>query len=161
MKKIFLLTFLLSLFITSCVRLKDTVYLQGDIAKKLEDIEGQFKVEQNDYLVKTNDLLYIRVSSFDEISTAFLNMGASSTGASNALSASLIGHRVGLDGAIDFPFLGKIYVVGLSLSEIERKIEVAAEVYVDKSSVTVKLLNDIITVGRGNRNQLIISVINA
>ena len=145
MKKFFILAFSLTLFFSSCVPLKKAVYLQGDIAKKLEDIEGQYRVEQSDYLVKTNDLLYVRVSSFDELSTSFLNQGSSSTGTSTALSASLIGHRVGLDGAIDFPFLGKINVVGLSLGEVERKIELAAGVYVEKSSVTVKLLNDNIT----------------
>ena len=145
MKKLFILGFIIVLSFSSCVRLKDTVYLQGDIAKKIEDIEGQFRVEPTNYLVKTNDLLFIRVSSFDGASTSFLNMSSASDGAPNALSISLTGYKVGLDGAIDFPFLGKISVAGLSLSEIERNIELASEVYVEKSSVTVKLLNDNIT----------------
>jgi polysaccharide export outer membrane protein len=122
------------------------VYLQGSIAKKLEDLEGQYRVEPADYLVKASDLLYIRVSSLDPNSTSFLNMGTSNDGASNALSASLMGYRVGLDGAIDFPYVGKIYVAGLSLSAIEEKVQLGVEKYVKQNSVTVKLLNDIITI---------------
>ncbi|MDR2926691.1 MAG: polysaccharide biosynthesis/export family protein [Cytophagaceae bacterium] len=140
------LLFLLIALFSSCIRLKDTVYLQGSIAKKLEDLEGQYRVEPADYLVKASDLLYIRVSSLDPNSTSFLNMGTSNDGASNALSASLMGYRVGLDGAIDFPYVGKIYVAGLSLSAIEEKVQLGVEKYVKQNSVTVKLLNDIITI---------------
>ena len=133
------------IFLSSCIRLKDIVYLQGDIAQKLEEMDNQRKLDNLSYLVKPGDLLYIRVSSFDETSTAFLNSG---TGAnvSNALSASLMGYRVGLDGQIDFPFVGKVPAAGLTLSDIERRIKLSVEKYVDNSSVTVKLLNDLVTI---------------
>jgi len=124
--------------------LKDIVYLQGDIAKKLDEVDNQRKIDNLSYLVKPNDLLFIRVSSFDEQSTAFLNSG-SGTSVSNALSASLMGYRVGLDGQIDYPFVGKVPAAGLTLSEIERRIKLSVEKFVENSSVTVKLLNDIVT----------------
>ena len=129
---------------SSCIRLKDIVYLQGDIAKKLDEVDNQRKIDNLSYLVKPNDLLFIRVSSFDEQSTAFLNSG-SGTSVSNALSASLMGYRVGLDGQIDYPFVGKVPAAGLTLSEIERRIKLSVEKFVENSSVTVKLLNDIVT----------------
>lgn len=133
--------------LNSCVSHKDSIYLQGDIAKKLEDVEGQYRTEKVDYIVKYGDLLYIRVTSLDEKSSAFLNNESGYTAmAENPMSASLLGYRVGLDGAIDYPFIGKIYVVGLSLTEIARKIELAASKYVDQSSAIVKLLNDNITI---------------
>ncbi|WP_165921904.1 polysaccharide biosynthesis/export family protein [Natronoflexus pectinivorans] len=134
-------------FFSSCVPLKDSIYLQGDMAVKLEDIEGQYKTEKEDYLVKPHDLLYIRVTSLDERSSAFLNNDAGFNQiANNPMSASLLGYRVGLDGSIDYPFLGKIYVAGLTLPEIARKVELAASKYIDQSGAIVKLLNDNITI---------------
>ena len=68
------------------------------------------------------------------------------------MSASLLGYRVGLDGSIDHPFLGKIYVAGLSLREVAQKIELAASKYIDQSGVIVKLLNDHVTIMGEVRN---------
>ena len=144
-RRYFILICCISVLFSSCIRLKDTVYLQGDIAKKLHEVERQSVFEQTNYLVKPNDLLYIRVSSLEEKSTAFLNAGSPAQ-VPNALSASLMGYRVGLDGQIDYPFIGKIPAAGFSLSEIEQRIEIAASKFVINSSVTVKLLNDIVTV---------------
>ena len=98
---------LLLLTAVSCVPLKESIYLQGDMAKHLEDLEGQYKIEKSEYLVKLGDLLYIRVTSLDERSSSFLNTESGyTTMASNPMSASLLGYRVGLDGSIDYPFLG-------------------------------------------------------
>ena len=131
------------LIFSSCVRMKDTVYLQGDIAKKLDEVSGRAKMA---YHVKVGDLLFIRVTSaYDAQSIAFLDAGGS-TEVPNALSASLMGHRVGIDGCIDFPFCGKIHVAGLLLSEVEKKVEIAVSKFVKESNVSVKLLNDIITI---------------
>src|SRR5690554_8080886 len=58
---------------TSCVPLKKSIYLQGDMARHLEEVEGSYKTDKADYLVKPNDLLYIRVTSLDDRSSAFLN----------------------------------------------------------------------------------------
>lgn len=141
------LTAIAAIAFNSCVSLNDSIYLQGDMAKKLEDVEGQYKTEKADYIVKPSDLLYIRVTSLDDKSSAFLNNESGyNQMANNPMSASLLGYRVGLDGAIDYPFIGKVYVAGLSLSEIARKIELAASKYVDQSSAIVKLLNDNITI---------------
>ncbi|HBG87288.1 MAG TPA: hypothetical protein DEG09_03650 [Marinilabiliaceae bacterium] len=148
LKSRFSLLYILLLLVTvSCVPLKESIYLQGDMAKRLEDIEGQYKIEKGDYLVKPGDLLYIRVTSLDDRSSAFLNNESGySSMASNPMSASLLGYRVGLDGAIDYPFLGKIYVAGLALHEIAQKIELAASKYIDQSGAIVKLLNDHVTI---------------
>jgi polysaccharide biosynthesis/export protein len=144
---IFSMLSLLLIISSSCVPLKESIYLQGDMAVKLEDLEGQYKIEKRDYVVKPNDLLYIRVTSLDEKSSAFLNNESGyTTMASNPMSASLLGYRVGLDGSITYPFIGKVYVAGLSLIEIASKIELAASKYIDQSSAIVKLLNDNITV---------------
>ncbi|MCA1745223.1 MAG: polysaccharide biosynthesis/export family protein [Bacteroidales bacterium] len=147
MIKIYLVSIIGLFSVVSCVPLKESIYLQGDMAIKLEDLEGQYKIEKGDYLVKPSDLLYIRVTSLDDRSSAFLNNESGYNAmANNPMSASLLGYRVGLDGAIDYPFLGKIYVAGLSLQEVAQKIELAASKYIDQSGAIVKLLNDHVTV---------------
>lgn len=136
-----------ALVISSCSSHKETIYLQGDMAKKLEDIEGQYRTQKADYIVKPSDLLYIRVTSLDERTSSFLNNESGyTTMANNPMSASLLGYRVDLEGAIEYPFIGKVYVAGLTLAEVGKKIELAASKYVDQSSAIVKLLNDNITI---------------
>jgi len=147
MKKHILSVALTILFFTSCVPLKKSIYLQGDIAKALEDIEDAYKPNKSDYLVKPGDNLYIRVTSPDENTSAFLNNeGGTTERISDPMSASLAGYRVNLDGSIDYPFVGKIYVAGLTLEKIREKTQLAVSKYVKESSVTVKLLNDNITI---------------
>ena len=138
---------LLSLLITSCVPLKKQIYLQGEISKQLKDIEDAYKPSKSEYLVKSGDNLYIRVTSPDERTSAFLNNETGSTDRiSTPISAALAGYRVNLDGSIDYPFIGKIYVAGLTLQKVREKIQLAISKYLEQSSVTVKLLNDNITI---------------
>lgn len=146
-KKQLTLILLAVLLFSSCVSHKDSIYLQGDMAKELEEVEGQYKIIKSDYLVRPGDLLYVRVSSLDVISSAFLNNESGYTQmADNPMSASLLGYRVDLEGAIQYPFIGRVEVAGLTLAEIARKIELAASKYVEQSSAIVKLLNDNITI---------------
>ncbi|MCL2072525.1 MAG: polysaccharide biosynthesis/export family protein [Marinilabiliaceae bacterium] len=149
---LFGLVLCMMLFFSSCIRLKDTVYLQGDIAKRAPEMSGKAKDEKMIYCVKPGDLLFINISAYgggsgDEANPlAFITGGTNTAGAQNALSASLMGYRVGPDGCIDFPLCGKIEVAGLQFSEVERKVEKEVNQYVLDSNVAVKLLNDLITI---------------
>ncbi len=148
MKKrlIYLISTTILLF-SSCAPLKKQIYLQGEISKALEDIEDAYKPDKSDYLIKPGDNLYINVTSPDASTTAFLNNETeTSDRISNPMSASLAGYRVNMDGSIDYPYVGKIYVAGLSLEKIREKIQLAVSNYVKESSVNVKLLNDNITI---------------
>jgi len=143
---LFILLFLL--VISSCIPLKKQIYLQGEISKELKDIEDAYKPNKSDYLVKAGDNLYIRVNSPDERTSAFLNNETTGSGGriSDPMAASLTGYRVNLDGSIEFPFVGKVYVAGLTLEKVREKIQLAISKYLEQSSVIVKLLNDNITI---------------
>ncbi|MBN2165357.1 MAG: polysaccharide export protein [Marinilabiliaceae bacterium] len=142
-----IIVLLFSSFFFSCVPLKETIYLQGDLSKKLKDIDELYQPEKTDYLVKPNDILYIKVSSLDERTSAFLNPNSGFVQLPESATAmNLMGYRVDIDGSIDFPFIGKIFVSGLSLSKVQEKLHLAVSKYIDQSSVTVKLLNDNVTV---------------
>ncbi len=138
---------LLAVLFTSCVPLKNSIYLQGDIAKKLAKIDQENKPEKSDYLIRPGDVLYITVTSLDERTSAFLNNNAGLTQMPESpMAISLMGYRVSMDGSIEFPFIGKIFVSGMTLEQIREKIHLAVGKYIDQSSVTVKLLNDNVTV---------------
>ncbi len=135
------------LLFSSCYSLKDSIYLQGDISKELNEVDGAFIQKSSDYIVKNNDVLYIRVSSLDERTSSFLNnQSGYTTMPESPMSASLLGYRVSMDGSIEYPFIGKIYVAGLTMEEIQAKLQLAVGKYIEQSSVIVKLLNDNITV---------------
>ena len=143
----FIIVVLLGINLFSCVPLKESIYLQGDLTKKLKDIDELYKPEKSEYLIKPNDILYITVGSLDERTSAFLNTNTGFTQLPETpTSMNLMGYRVYLDGAIDFPFIGKIFIAGLTLNQAQEKIHLAVSKYIDKSSVTIKLLNDNITV---------------
>ncbi len=146
-KSIFCCLSLLLIAFSSCVPLKNSIYLQGDIAKKLSEINTLNRADKSDYTVRPSDVLYIIVTSLDERTSAFLNSNSGySQMPESPMAISLMGYRVGLDGSIEFPFIGKIFVSGLTLEQIRDKIHLAVGKYIDQSSVTVKLLNDNITV---------------
>jgi polysaccharide export outer membrane protein len=149
MKRIELLTLLFILgTLSSCVSLKKSIYLQGDYAQSLADIEDAYKPQKSDYLVKPNDNLFIRITSTDERTSAFLNFDIRSTNGriDNPMAATLAGYRVDLDGSINFPFIGKIYIEGLTLAQVRDKIQIAVSKYLEDNSVDVKLLNDNISI---------------
>nr|WP_319398888.1 polysaccharide biosynthesis/export family protein [uncultured Carboxylicivirga sp.] len=147
MKISYYLILITGIFLTSCVSLKKSIYLQGEIAKELSDVEATYDVEKGSYLVKPSDNLYIRINSLDERTSAFLNNeSGATTRIESPMSASLAGYRVEDDGSIYFPFVGKVYVANLTLEQIRQKMQLAVSKYIEQSSVVVKLLNDNITV---------------
>ncbi len=139
--------FMFAILFGSCVPLKKSIYLQGNIAQELWEVDKGDKSNESDYLVRQGDVLYITVTGLDEHASAFLNnnMGISQM-PETPMAISLMGYRVNLDGSIEFPFIGKIFVSGLTLEQIRDKIHLAVGKYIDQRSVTVKLLNDNITV---------------
>lgn len=143
-----ILTGVIVVWLSSCVPLKKSIYLQGELAKELEKIESAYEPVKSSYIVKPNDNLFIRVTSLDSRTSAFLNndAGVTDTRIDNPMAASLVGYRVDLDGSIDYPFVGKIFVANLTLDQVQDKIQLAVSKFIEESSVNVKLLNDNITI---------------
>ncbi|PRY97400.1 polysaccharide biosynthesis/export family protein [Marinilabilia salmonicolor] len=142
-----LIVSLVVVLFSSCYSLKKSIYLDGDLPRKLNDIDGTFLQNPPEYKVEVNDLLYIRVTSLDEQTSAFLNNESGYTNMPESASAtSLLGYRVDMDGSIEYPFIGKIFVAGLTLEEIRDKLTLAVSRYLEQSNVIVKQLNDNITV---------------
>ncbi|NNE15594.1 MAG: sugar transporter [Saprospiraceae bacterium] len=127
---------------TSCIPLKDTVYLQEK--GTLVDTTQILVEVQKPYRVQINDILSIRVKSLDQNNVQILNpIGDGNLNAGSSERAYFDGFTVDLHGNIRVPTLGYINVLGYTTEEIQKMIEdkLLAEQFKETANifVTVKL----------------------
>jgi polysaccharide export outer membrane protein len=127
---------------TSCsTPLNKIIYLNGietNTTHKSEPIPDEYKI-------KPNDQLYIKVISDDPMNAAFLNLSNTTTNISNTGSLELITYLVDNEGFITYPKLGKIHVVNKTAEEVQNIIQEKVDKYLKSASVFVKLVNRNIT----------------
>ena len=104
--------------VTSCVPVESMIYLQPD-----GDIEV-FRYDKQEYQLQMNDILDVKISSFNPEVNALFN--ASTAGTMQVAQATaqtggdlfyITGYSIDQDGNIDIPFVGKVDVLGLTLNE--------------------------------------------
>lgn len=148
MNRFFWLFLLLFFFLGSCVSNKKYVYLQKDDVNNKELLYDstirEYDLAQYDYRVQPNDILSLKFESltpenFDFITKSF-GQGSANINLTNA-NALLIGELVDNDGAIPFPVVGNIIVKGLTIFEIQSKLQTLADQYLNYPIVKVRLIN--------------------
>lgn len=102
------------LLVTSCATKHDIVYFQN--AKNFETM-----VDTDTFTpkLKVNDIVSIYVSTFDMEASKPFNL-IKNTGSG---SGQLIDYLIDIDGNIDFPVLGKIKLLGLTVEEAKELIK--------------------------------------
>ncbi len=128
----------------SCVTNKKTTYLQQ---QEYSTIADNTYVPDH-YRVVPNDNLYIRVITPDPKFSDMFNTVpvASATMSVDGQAVELLSYPVQADGTIDIPYLGKIYVSGKTLPEIKRLLETSLSDYVSDAAITVKLVNNYVSI---------------
>lgn len=135
---------------TSCVSTKKLTYLQDKEGEPLEiDTAGYQKLRRSFYKVQVNDLLDIRFRSFNEGVDKFFNLQngqgggnvGGGQGGQGGGSAQIYfnGYTVRPDGKLKLPVIGEVYVNGLTIDEIEAKLDKLLLVYFDKDQVFIKV----------------------
>lgn len=130
---------LLMIFITSCVPTSQLTYFN--------DIDVLEKPLVNPKIQKTIlpfDKLYIRILSIDPQTRTIFDF-PDDVRYSNA-GTSIIGYLVDESGNIDFPFVGKINVGSLTLTDAGKKIQTALNEYVPNTTIIVKFIDSQISV---------------
>ena len=118
--------FLVAVCLTSCVPVENLIYLQpdGDTTKEV------FEHDIQEYKLQINDILDVKISSLNPEVNAIFN--ASSMGTMQVAQASaqtggdlyyITGYSVTAEGYIDIPFVGKVDVEGLTLSEAHKAVD--------------------------------------
>jgi polysaccharide export outer membrane protein len=126
---------------------KNDVNVKGSSLKK-DTVVREYSVDIFQYKVQPNDLLSVEFESLTAEEFDFLRKQQAqgnnfNVGQSNAL---LIGELVDETGTITFPVLGKVQVGGLTIFQIQEKLETIANQYVQSPVVKVRLLNYRITI---------------
>ncbi len=128
-------------FFSSCVMSKRVNYLQD--SKNLPQYTDTLSFE--DYKLQRGDYLYIRVATFDEETMSMLNGDMNFTSVKTMSSdnpvARLYLYLVGEDKCIDYPYVGKVQVVGKNLREVKDVLEERLGEMVSGISIDVRLAN--------------------
>lgn len=121
-KNSFYLLLLISVLFTSCIPMKDLVYLQDKNSSSEQNTIAS--VENKPYRVQVNDVLSINIKAIDPKLVSIFN--TSNQGATESKSESGLyfdGFTVDDHGNIRVPILGEINVIGYTLEEIRVIIE--------------------------------------
>jgi polysaccharide biosynthesis/export protein len=130
----------------SCVPLKELSYF-NDI-NELEEPVVNPKVHKT---IAPFDRLYIKVLSID--SQTSLIFEDRQENMYSTQGNSLIGYLVDEAGDITFPFIGRIHVGSLSTWDAALKIQTALNEYVSKTTITVKFIDNQVSILGEVRNQ--------
>jgi polysaccharide biosynthesis/export protein len=135
------------LLLSSCISNRKTTLLQKkDLhAKNLpkDTVVRAYDVEGFKYHIQANDILSVQFESLTPEKYDFLSKRAGVSQNINLANggALIIGQIVDEKGEIPFPVMGKIKVGGLTIFEVQEKLQEAANLYLESPVVKVSLLN--------------------
>ena len=126
---------------------KKIVFLQKDdvnvdIAPK-DSVLRSYNLSQYEYRLQTSDILSVQFQSLTEDEFNFFSNKNrdSNRQTQNANQGILNGYLIDEDGMIEFPVVGQIKVVGLTVLEARDTIKSVAEKYLESAVIEVRLLN--------------------
>jgi polysaccharide export outer membrane protein len=126
------------IFTISCVPTKQLSYFND-----LDELNEPGVNPRTQKLIMPFDKLYIKVISIDpQYSQIFNASEEMRSGANNGVLGYLIDEK----GNVNFPFVGNINVVSLTTAQASEKIQKALSDYVPNTSVTVKYVDNQVTV---------------
>lgn len=131
----------------SCVPNKKLVYLQNDDLHQSmpkDSIISYYELDYENYTIQPHDILSVQFQSTTEDEFDFIKefgTGGMAGGGGAANMLSLRGELVDMEGNIEFPVIGSINVQGLTVFEIQSKLQELVALYVEDPVVKVRLLN--------------------
>jgi polysaccharide biosynthesis/export protein len=129
---------LLMIFTASCVPIKQLNYFND-----LNELEEPGINPRKQKLIMPFDKLYIKVISIDPATSQIFNATEEiRSGGDNGV----LGYLVDESGNVTFPFAGNINVLHLTTAQAGEKIQKALSDYVAQTSVTVKYIDNQVTV---------------
>jgi polysaccharide biosynthesis/export protein len=147
----------------SCISNKKVALLQNrDLNKRnipKDTVVRTYALDSFTYKIQPNDLISVRFESLTEKEYDFLsaNNAAQSSMGLQPGNALLIGELVDESGEIPVPVVGKVKVAGLTIFQIQDKLQKIANEYLESPVVKVRLLNYRITIlGEVNKEGTIV-----
>jgi len=125
-------------FNISCVPINKLRYF-NDI-DQLQEPAVNMRVQK---LIMPFDKLYIKVYSIDQKTNQLFN---SSDNVAASSSSSILGYQVDETGNINYPFIGKIRVSGLSIEQAGQMLGKALSEYVSNAAISIKFIDNSVTI---------------
>ena len=131
---------LLSLMLFSCVSNKSTVYINYPGLN--HEAPTQVLDTILEYELQPRDILNVQIKTLDAASSNYFNLQSENTfQQSNPAALYLGGYSISNDGNINLPEIGKVAVLGLTISKAEEKIQNAVRRYLPNANVIVKMVS--------------------
>ncbi|WP_339895692.1 polysaccharide biosynthesis/export family protein [uncultured Algibacter sp.] len=124
---------ILLLSLSSCVTKKEVIYFQN-----AKDFETVVDTDTFAPKFKVNDIVSVFVSTFDIEAVAPFNLYL---GGSTNSNPQLIDYLVDIDGNIDYPVLGKVKLLGLTVEEAKILFKEKLSLYLKDPIVNIRILN--------------------
>jgi polysaccharide export outer membrane protein len=142
--RLLFLIFLTGLFMASCVPQKKIKFLQQQ--QEADTATHHPGKRDANYKVQPGDNLYVRVYALDEKAYLFFNKQSGSSSYNdyaNDASIYLNSYTITPDGSIDFPIVGRVSVVGLTIDQIKEILQAKISEYLMETTTTVvvKMVN--------------------
>ncbi len=134
-----ILSILFAAIVSSCVPIKRIEYLQQEV-KRHDTLRTDFPNKNGaDYKISARDNLYIKVySPIAKTENFFQQDISTSSNFYNDQGIYLNSYFVSDSGFIDFPFVGPVYVKGLTYDQAKELIKGIVDDYVKGASVVVR-----------------------
>lgn len=122
-KNTFFILLLISALFTSCIPIKDLVYLQDK--NNSEEQNSVSAVQVKPYRLQVNDILSVTIKAIDPKLVSIFSTTGSATSVTGKSESGLYfdGFTVDDHGNIRMPILGEINVIGYTLEDVRTKIE--------------------------------------
>ncbi|ABQ03397.1 polysaccharide biosynthesis/export family protein [Flavobacterium johnsoniae] len=121
-KNSFYILLIVSIFFTSCIPVKDLIYLQ-DKNNSGEQNNNIAQVESKPYRLQVNDVLSVTIKAIDPKFVSIFSPTESGADGKSESALYFDGFTVDDHGNIRMPILGEINVIGYTLEEVRLKIE--------------------------------------
>ena len=125
---------LICVFVSSCVSKKEVVYFQN-----AKDFETIVDTDTFNTRFKVSDIVTIFISTFDLEAVKPFNLFIEG-GARNG-QPQLIDYIIDVDGNIDFPVLGKIKLLGLTVQEAQDLFKDKLSLYLKDPIINIRITN--------------------
>ncbi len=137
--------FVLSILFSSCMH-KKILYLQ-DKTDSVE-ISRDYYNAPVDYIVKVNDILYVDIASTNKDVSSYFDQNSQETSGSQTTNSSgfyLYGYTVNDTGYVNLPVLGRIFVLGKTMKEIQDIVQKKTDEHLNNAIATIRLVSFYVT----------------
>lgn len=139
--RIILISFTVALLLNSCTSQKKLMYLSNLDTTAIEQF---FPMNQPDYYIQYQDILYVNISTLNSEMNELLNPGLQQSASSIFRDESniyIFGYVVSDSGTITLPILGDIFVFGFTIEEIKKSIITRSQEFLKDAVVNIRLLS--------------------